>query len=136
MLEESRKSLSLYRLNKATECITAAEAALESGSLPTAINRSYYCIFHAMRAVISLDTYDSSKHSGIISFFRQHYIKTSIFPVEFSDIIERAFKTRSKSDYDDFYIFTKSEAQRQITDAKTFLEAVKTYVSAISVEAE
>jgi hypothetical protein len=117
MLDEPRKSLCLYRLEKAAECLTAAEAAIESGSLPTAINRSYYCIFHAMRAVLSLNTYDSSKHSGIISFFRQHYIKTGIFSVEFSDIIERAFKTRNKSDYDDFYVFEKTEAQDQITDA-------------------
>ena len=136
MLDETRVSLSSYRLEKASECIAAAEAAMESGSLPTAINRSYYCIFHAMRAVISLDVFDSSKHSGIISFFRQHYIKTNIFPVEFSDIIERAFKTRNKSDYDDFYIFKKSEALCQITDAKTFLEAVETYITTLSSATE
>jgi hypothetical protein len=81
-----------------------------------------------MRAVISLDTFDTHKHSGIISFFRQYYIKTSIFPVEFSDIIERAFKTRNKSDYDDFYVFVKTEAQEQIADSKAFLEAVRKYL--------
>ena len=129
MLDESKKSLSLYRLEKAAECITAAEAALKNGSLPTAINRSYYCIFHAMRAVIALNIYDSNKHSGIISFFRQHYIKTNIFPVELSDIIEKAFKTRNKSDYDDFYVFEESEAQSQLADAKTFFATIETYIN-------
>ena len=69
MLDESRKSLSLYRYEKAAECLVASEAAMGIESLPMSINRSYYCIFHAMRAVLSLDSYDSSKHLGIISIF-------------------------------------------------------------------
>jgi hypothetical protein len=39
-------------------------------SFETAANRSYYCIFNAMRAVLSLDRFDSKKHSGIIDAFR------------------------------------------------------------------
>jgi len=41
--------------------------------LKTANNRAYYCVFHAMRAVIALDEQDFKKLSGVISYFREHY---------------------------------------------------------------
>ena len=131
MLDDSRKSLAIYRSEKAAECYAAAKMAYDNDSLPTAINRSYYCIFHAMRAVLSLESFDSAKHSGIISVFRQHYIKTGIFTVELSDIIERAFKMRNKSDYDDFFVISREDVIQQIEDAKVFLEAVEAHIKPI-----
>jgi uncharacterized protein (UPF0332 family) len=98
--DESRKSLAIYRCGKATECLESAKTAFNSGSLPTVINRLYYAVFNSMRAILSLDLFDSNKHSGVISAFRQRYIKTGLLPVELSDIIERAFVMRNKSDYE------------------------------------
>jgi uncharacterized protein (UPF0332 family) len=118
----------MYRFEKASECLRAAEIALENDLLPTAVNRSYYCIFHAMRAVLSLDSLDAKKHSGVISIFRQKYVKDGAFSVELSDIVERAFKMRNKSDYDDFYIIQKSDVSRQVTDARIFFAVIEAYV--------
>jgi uncharacterized protein (UPF0332 family) len=95
---------------------------------PTAANRSYYSIFHAMRAVQALDRFDSKKHSGVIAKFRQNYIKTGIFSVEFSRIIESAFVVRLECDYEDFYLISKAEVATQVENAKTFLEAVEKYI--------
>ena len=43
-------------------------------------HRSYYAIFHAMRAVLALDGIDMKRHSGVMSEFRRLYIKTGILP--------------------------------------------------------
>ena len=82
-----------------------------------------------MRAVLALDGIDSKKHSGIISAFRQNYIKTGEFEAVYSDVIKDAFGIRTDSDYQDFYTVSKADAQQQIDDARAFLEAVTEYVN-------
>lgn len=131
MPDETRLSLAKYRLEKARECYEDAVSTLESGAYNTAANRAYYSIFHAMRAVLALDGFDSKKHSGIISAFRQQYIKPGTFPVKHSEIIELAFKLRGKSDYDDFYVISKTDVEEQIENSKEFLNTIAGYIDAL-----
>jgi len=92
------------------------------------INRSYYAIFHAMRSITALTGYDSSKHSGIIAYFNQTYVKTGEFDKEASKIIKKASYLREKSDYEDFYVASKQEAEDQLEEAKNFLAKVEKYL--------
>jgi uncharacterized protein (UPF0332 family) len=120
------KDVAVFRLHQARECLK--DANLEENSLKTRANRSYYCIFNAMRAVLALDRFDSKRHSGIIDNFRKNYIKTGIFPKEFSTFVVNAFDIRLESDYEDFYIVSKGKVASQIENAKALLEAVEKYV--------
>ncbi len=70
-MEGSIKELSVYRYSKALEDLTASEVMLKEALYKVSINRSYYAIFHAIRAITALAGYDSSKHSGIIAYFNQ-----------------------------------------------------------------
>lgn len=56
------KTLSIYRLNRAKEDLEADIGNHQLGFYKVAINRSYYAIFHAIRAVNILDGFDASKH--------------------------------------------------------------------------
>ena len=67
-MEGSITDLSKYRLVKAKEDLQTAKNNLTERSYRASVNRSYYAIFHALRAITALDTFDSKKHSGIISF--------------------------------------------------------------------
>jgi uncharacterized protein (UPF0332 family) len=100
------ENLAKFRLHQANECLQAALAAID---FKTAANRSYYCIFHAMRAVQALDGFGSKKHSGVIDNFRKDYIRTGVFPQEFSNVITDAFEVRLESDYEDFYVVSKNK---------------------------
>ena len=133
MINDNEVNLAKYRLEQAQECLHMAKITIET-SLKNSINRSYYCIFHAMRAVLAIDKFDSKKHSGIIGAFRQRYIKTDKFPRHFSDIIEEAFEIRNDSDYEDFYIVAESEAVQQLKNAELFLISVEEYISSILKE--
>jgi len=115
-----------YLIDKARLCLQDAKAT--TVSFENAANRSYYCIFNAMRAVLALDRFDSKKHSGIISAFQKDYIRTGIFPKEFSGIVKKAFTIRNESDYVVFYLVSKSEVAAQVENAERFLEAVEKYV--------
>jgi len=121
------EDLARYRLDRAKKFLRDAQASVFS--LETAANRSYYCIFSAMRAVLALDGFESKKHSGVIAAFRKDYIRTGVFPADFSDIIKDAFDIRLDSDYEDFYLVSKAEVAAQVENAGIFLEAVEKYVS-------
>ena len=82
MQEHERKALSQARLEHAVECLSAARNLLETGNYKSAANRSYYAVFHAMRAVLAFDEIDMKRHSGVISEFRRRYIKTKFLKHE------------------------------------------------------
>jgi len=92
------------------------------------LNRAYYAIFHAIRAVNALSGFDSSKHSGVIAYFNQNYVKDGVFSKELSKIIKMASENREKADYLDFFIASKEEAERQILRAKEFIDVIKIYL--------
>jgi uncharacterized protein (UPF0332 family) len=75
-MDGSINDLSKYRLERAEEMLDAAKTNYEIGQYKTSLNRSYYAVFHAIRAVNILDGFDSSKHSGVIAHFNQEYLKT------------------------------------------------------------
>lgn len=128
-MEGSIKELANYRLERAKEMLTASEDNLVVKQYRTSLNRSYYAIFHAMRAVNSLEGYDSSKHSGVIAFFTQTFLKTEKIDRSMAKIIKESSYLREKSDYDDFYIASKDEAEKQLENAKVFVSAVEDYMS-------
>ena len=129
----NERDLVKYRIEQSRECLRAAEIMSET-SPKNSVNRSYYCIFHAMRAVLALEHYDSKRHSGVISVFRQRYIKTGLLPATLSSIIGSAFDIRNESDYEDFIEISIAQALRQIENAKLFLEAVEKYIERILTE--
>ncbi len=130
-MEGSIKELANYRLERAKEMLTASEDNLGVKQYRTSLNRSYYAIFHAMRAANSLEGYDSSKHSGVIAFFTQTFLKTEIIDRGMAKIIKESSYLREKSDYDDFYIASKDEAEKQLEKAREFVSAVQEYMSQV-----
>lgn len=130
-MEGSIKELANYRLERAKEMLTASEDNLTVKQYRTSLNRSYYAIFHAMRAANSLEGYDSSKHAGVIAFFTQTFLKTEIIDRGMAKIIKESSYLREKSDYDDFYIASKDEAEKQLEKAKEFVLAVQEYMSQV-----
>ena len=129
MQREELLALSALRLEHAEECLSAARGLLASGSYKSAANRAYYTVFHAMRAVLALDGIDSKRHGGIISEFRKRYIKTGVFGSRLSDIISSSFEIRTESDYNDFYVISKSGVEEHVEDAAFFLAEIKTYLA-------
>lgn len=124
-MEGSLKELAGYRMDRAKEMLVAARENLEIEQYKTSLNRSYYAIFHAMRAMNILKGFDSSKHSGVIAFFNKEYLKENILDRNLSIVIKNSAFLREKSDYDDFYIASKQEAEKQLEEAERFLDAVE-----------
>lgn len=127
-MEGSVIELSKYRLETAYSDLDTAKALYELKQYRAAINRSYYAIFHSLRAVLALDNFDSSKHSGIISYFNLHYVKEGHFDKGISKLISSAFNMREKADYEDFFIAYAEDAELQIEKAEEILSSVKRFL--------
>ena len=126
--ENALNEYTKYRLELAFERVTVAKKMIDSGYFKDSINRSYYAIFTAVRALLSERQIDFKKHSAVIGYFRREYIKTGIFDEKFSDYIGKAFRFRNDCDYEDFIIVSREKAEEQYQHAVEFCEAVKKFL--------
>ena len=117
--------LAKYRLTKAEECLSDSQNAFGKDRLANAINRSYYAMFHATRALLALDNFDSKRHSTVIGYFNQHYIASGRIDATYYQMLSNAFRVRNKTDYDDFYVVSQEEAKQQLENAISFIALVK-----------
>ena len=122
------RSMTKYRLDLAKERFEISKKLLDDGHYRDSINRSYYSIFSAVRALLAEEKIDFKKHSAVISYFRKNYIKTKIFDVKFSDYIGDAFDFRNDCDYEDFIFVSRNEAEEQYNHAVEFFEAIKKFL--------
>ena len=107
----------------------AALRDLREQDYASANNRAYYCIFHAMRAVLALDGEDYKKHSAVLARFTLHYLKPDILPRDYGTLIANAALIRNRSDYEDFYICSVEDTKRLVDGARAFLDEVKKYLN-------
>jgi len=112
----------MYRIRKAKEILIEANDNFDQRHYGLSINRSYYTMFTAARAILALKEVDSSKHSGVISLFNQHIVKGGLFPKEVSKFLPKAKDIREHADYGDFVEITEEDAQIQIRRATQFVE--------------
>ena len=135
-MEERQRDLSRYRMEKAKDDPGVSKLNLDSKKFSQSINRSYYSMFHAARALLALETFDSKKHSGVISHFNQYYIKPGHIEAEYFKMLTIAFQVRNDCDYDDFYIATLEEAKNQYENAVRFIERIEKYIKTVLSEHE
>ena len=136
MLNIDNYALSQKRLKHAKDDLADAQLLLSKERYQSAVNRSYYAVFHAMRAVLALDGVESKKHSGVISEFRKRYIKTGIFEKDMSVVLTKQFNMRSLSDYDDLYDVSEQEAMIQFHQAEMTVAEIEAFLLVIYAKQE
>lgn len=124
----TRRDLVLYRLEVAKSDIKSAKILLEAGEYRGANNRAYYGIYHAISAIHALNGNAYKRHKDALANFNKNYIKTEIFARTLGRRIAEAEEIRHASDYDDFYIATKEEAEEQIDTAVELVKKIEEYV--------
>ena len=124
----TKEDLCRYRLEISKEDLRSAMLLLEAGELRGANNKAYYSIYHAISSVHALDGNAYKRHKDALANFNKAYVKTEIFSRELGRKISEAVEIRHASDYDDFYIATREEAEEQIETAKELLRQIETYV--------
>ena len=114
-------ALARYRFSRARETFQDGIALVDQGSLNSAVNRFYYAAFYAARALLATKGVDSSRHSGVISLFSQHFVKRGIVSSEVAKTLPRSFEKRLDTDYEDFTTVDQREIKQLQRDIRQFI---------------
>jgi len=120
----SRLELARYRLELAKNKLQSAELLLDQSHYADAASRAYYALLHGARALLATKGLDSKKHSGVISLFNRHFVKTGIVPKGLGKLLLNAKDIREESDYNEFYVVSKQDTVDLVEQAKDFLEII------------
>lgn len=123
----ARKEVALY-IENADEALSVARLNLDNDFHAAAINRAYYAIFYAANALLATRKLARSKHSGVLSAFRQHFIKTGLLPAELSEIYGQVMDDRNEGDYEIITAASKEDAETDILQARQFVDEIKAWL--------
>jgi uncharacterized protein (UPF0332 family) len=124
---EQQKEVRLF-MERAAQMLTVAEHNLADDFHGSSVNRSYYAVFYAASALLTTQEKSMSRHAGVISAFRQNFVKAGIFGIEYSDIYGRLLDHRGISDYDLLISLDKEQASSDLQDARKFVEGVQLWL--------
>ena len=126
--------LSKYRYSLAKQTYNNAKMCFDNGFYRDCINRSYYAVFYAIRAVLALDSIDFKQHKDVVAYFNKVFVAQGKFPGEMGRRLARLKMKREESDYSDFFIASADEAQTQIQSVEYMLPLIKEYLAGHGVE--
>lgn len=114
---------------KAHRALASAQKLLQDGDGDGACNRAYYAMFDAARAALiasnaSVPPDIAKTHSGLISAFSLHLVKSNLFPVELGRALNTAEDLRLVADYKGDSIESE-QAQWAVNAARAFIEEVE-----------
>ena len=124
MTDDVRKLVE-YRLGQARETLEAGRALMRAKHNRDAINRAYYAMFYAALGLLAVRQLGTSKHSGVLGLFGQHFVKTGKFPSDMAVFLRQAFDLRQKCDYREFVEPQKAQAAELLIHAEQFIAAAE-----------
>ena len=135
-LTPEQKALAEHRFQRADATLKEAIDALSGKNFRLTVNRAYYSAFYAMRAFLATVSKDSSKHSGVVSLFNQHFIKTGIVPEISLKSIQALMDLRHEGDYQDFAEINEDEANGALNSARAIMELLRKKLGELLKEEE
>jgi uncharacterized protein (UPF0332 family) len=127
-MSNSNQALIRLYVDAAYEALTGARYNLDGGYWTIAASRAYYACLYAISALLLTKDIGRSKHSAVLSTFRQQFVKPGLIETEFSDVVGKAFETRQIADYDMVGHIEESEASTRLDDAQRLVERITRYL--------
>lgn len=106
---EDRKTMVSLEMEKANRFLKQAEMVRELQQWDLAANRYYYACFHAVQALFIHYELASKRHSGMLSQFGLHFIKTGIIEDRLGGFLTRMEQLREKGDYNCIFSINEDE---------------------------
>jgi uncharacterized protein (UPF0332 family) len=131
----AQDQLAHYRLSRARQALAEADLLASANQWNGALNRVYYAAFYAARALLALRRIDSSRHSGVIALFQEHFVRTGAVHLDAARVLPQAFARRQRSDYGDFEDAQRIEVQSLRRDVELFIRACEQVVGRESSQA-
>ncbi len=113
--------------DKSNRYLKSADLLLADGDYASSISRTYYAMLYAAQAMLLTKKLSFSSHTGVISTFSEHFIKTGIFPKEMGRELNRAFTKRQIGDYTSTPVLTREEAKQILENGRHFVMVIAQY---------
>lgn len=88
-----------------------------------------YAAFYSAKSILAIDEVDFKRHKDVVAYFNKEYVSTGKISKETGKMLARLQQKREKSDYDDFYIASKEEAEEQIKAAEIILREIENFLT-------
>ena len=122
--DEDRVTMVRLEMEKAHTFYNQAELMFEQEQWDLAANRFYYSCFHAVQALFIYNGLASKRHSGMISQFGLHFVKTNVIDDRLGGFLTRMEQLRERADYNCIYSVTKEEVEVMIGPAKELINRI------------
>ncbi|MBI1882548.1 MAG: HEPN domain-containing protein [Chloroflexi bacterium] len=112
----------------AEQALTTAQVNFETGDFRATVNRTYYAIFYAASAMLLTLGLERRKHSGVISAFRKHLVKSGLIEAEYSNIYGETLIAREDADYTIEVSVASETAELVLDQARRFVQRMREYL--------
>lgn len=120
MTGDNRRRNIAEEVARAEESLRAAKALLDLGLHSDSISRSYYAVFHVLRALILSRDIEPKTHAGAIHLFNQEFVRTGVVPNSHNRLLAGLQRARELADYDAAVSFSAEDASAEVRAAVSF----------------
>jgi len=123
--KHDKQQLSNVRMQRAYEFLADAKANLSKGRFKTAVNRSYYAVLSAVRALLILEGANPETHEDTVTLLSLRLIRPKILPIEVVKQVKILYSRRTDVNYGDFATINKEEAVDSVEKAEGLIKSIE-----------
>lgn len=120
MTEENRRANVAHELERARECLQAAETLANVGLGADSVSRAYYAAFHLTRALLYAKGVEPKSHAGALHLLNVEFVRPGALPTTVNRLIAGLQRTRELADYDAAARFSSADAHACLAEARSF----------------
>ncbi len=128
MTNENRKAHVDAEVERARECLRAAEALLSLRLWSDCVSRAYYAALHYAMALLLSEGIEPKTHAGVGAMLGLHFVRAGKLDSEAARELSRLEQFRGEADYNRFFVFTERSATEELAVARTFCERAAAYL--------
>ena len=122
--DDERKTMVGFQMEKANRFMNQAEMVSNLQQWDLAANRYYYACFHAVQALFIHNGLAGKTHSGMLSQFGLHFIKTGIIEDRLGGFLTRMEQLREKGDYNCVFSISEEELKTIVAPAQELVKVI------------
>ncbi len=112
----------------AEQALNTAQITVNANDYRAAVNRAYYAVFYAASAMLFTQGVERRKHSGVLSAFREHFVKPGLIEAEYSSVYGESLVIREDADYAVEIPIDFDMANAALRQARRFVERMTAYL--------
>ena len=124
MMEDNRKDIVAYRIERANTALEQAKLNLQMNCLEVTANRLYYAAYYAVSALLIANKIPAHSHEGNVTQFGLHFVKTGIVDREDGKLLSHLLTMRIKGDYSDRFGLTEDDVVPYIEPTEAFIKNI------------